>query len=80
MNSGITTEEAKSIDIEELLKKLSADKKGLSASEAKDRLQKFLYGWLVPAIGWELALLVWGWALVEFVVTDFIKVPVFKRF
>ncbi|RCV65439.1 H+-transporting ATPase [Methanophagales archaeon] len=43
MNSGITTEEAKSIDIEELLKKLSADKNGLSASEAKDRLQKYGY-------------------------------------
>ena len=43
MNSGITTEEAKSIDIEELLKKLSADKKGLSASESKDRLQKYGY-------------------------------------
>ena len=43
MNSGITTEEAKSIDIEELLKKLSADKNGLSASVAKDRLQKYGY-------------------------------------
>ena len=43
MNSGITTEEAKSVDIEELLKKLSADKKGLSASESKDRLQKYGY-------------------------------------
>lgn len=39
-----------------------------------------VYGWLVPAIGWHLALLVWGWSLLEFVVTDFIKVPVFKRF
>ena len=39
-----------------------------------------VYGWLVPAIGWNLALLVWGWSLVEFVVTDFIKVPMFKRF
>jgi len=39
-----------------------------------------VYGFLVPAIGWELALLVWGWALVVFVVTDFIKVPIFKRF
>jgi len=39
-----------------------------------------VYGWLVPAIGWNLALLVWGWSLVEFVVTDFIKVPFFKRF
>ena len=43
MNSGITTEEAKSIDIEELLKELSADKKGLSTSESKDRLQKYGY-------------------------------------
>ena len=43
MNSGITTEEAKGIDIdiEKLLKKLSADKNGLSASEAKDRLSFF---------------------------------------
>ena len=39
-----------------------------------------VYGLLVPAIGWALALLVWGWALVELVVTDFIKVQVFKRF
>ena len=38
-----------------------------------------VYGWLVPAIGWYLALLVWGWSLVEFVVTDFIKVPFFNR-
>ena len=38
-----------------------------------------VYGFLVPAIGWELAGLVWGWALVEFVVTDFIKVPFFKK-
>ena len=41
----ITTEEAKGIDIDELLKRLSADKNGLSTSVAKDRLQKFLYGY-----------------------------------
>jgi H+-transporting ATPase len=39
-----------------------------------------VYGFLVPAIGWSLALLVWGWSVVEFVITDFIKVPLFKRF
>ena len=43
MNSRITTEEAKAIDIEELLKKLSTRKEGLSTSEAKDRLQKYGY-------------------------------------
>jgi hypothetical protein len=41
----ITTEEAKGIDIEKLLKTISADKNGLSTSAAKDRLQKFLYGY-----------------------------------
>ena len=40
----ISTEEAKGIAIDELLKRLSADKSGLSTSVAKDRLQKFLYG------------------------------------
>jgi len=38
-----------------------------------------VYGFLVPAIGWPLALLVWGWSLAEFVITDFIKIPFFKR-
>jgi hypothetical protein len=37
MNSSITTEEVKAIDIEELLGKLSASKEGHSTSEANDR-------------------------------------------
>ena len=43
MNSSITTEEAKATDIEELLKKLSTSKEGLSTSEAEGRLQKYGY-------------------------------------
>jgi H+-transporting ATPase len=38
-----------------------------------------VYGFLVPAIGWPLALLVWGWSLAEFVITDFVKIPFFFR-
>jgi H+-transporting ATPase len=37
-----------------------------------------VYGILLPAIGWELALLVWGYALVLFLVTDFVKVYAYK--
>ena len=33
-----------------------------------------VYGILLPAMGWELAGLVWGYALVTFVVQDFLKV------
>ena len=43
MNSSITTEEAKATDIEELLKKLSTSKEGLSTQEAEGRLQKYGY-------------------------------------
>jgi hypothetical protein len=39
-----------------------------------------VYGWLVPAIGWNRALLVLEWSSVEFVVTDFIKVPFLRDF
>jgi H+-transporting ATPase len=38
-----------------------------------------VYGLFVPAIGWNLALLVWGYAFAEFVITDFIKIPFFKK-
>jgi H+-transporting ATPase len=38
-----------------------------------------VYGLLVPAIGWELAGIVWGYCLFYFVVIDFIKVPLFKK-
>jgi H+-transporting ATPase len=37
----LTTEEAKKADIDELLKKLAADQKGLSSSEAEKRLQQY---------------------------------------
>jgi H+-transporting ATPase len=37
-----------------------------------------VYGILLPAMGWGLALLVWGYALSLFVVTDFAKVQLYK--
>jgi H+-transporting ATPase len=33
---------------------------------------------LLPAMGWGLALLVWGYALSLFIVTDFAKVRLYK--
>ena len=38
-----------------------------------------VYGILLPAMGWELAGLVWGYALAAFVVTDFLKVGFYRR-
>ena len=37
-----------------------------------------VYGWYVSPLGWKLALLVWGYALAAFLVTDFIKVQVYR--
>jgi len=37
-----------------------------------------VYGFLLPAMGWGLALLVWGYALSLFVITDFAKVRLYK--
>jgi H+-transporting ATPase len=37
-----------------------------------------VYGILLPAMGWELAALVWGYALSLFVITDFAKVHLYK--
>jgi H+-transporting ATPase len=37
-----------------------------------------VYGWYVFPIGWKLALFVWAYALVAFVVTDFLKVRFYK--
>lgn len=37
-----------------------------------------VYGFLLPAMGWNLALLVWGYALALFVITDFMKVRLYK--
>jgi len=33
-----------------------------------------VYGFLLPAMGWKLALYIWGYALTAFVITDFLKV------
>ena len=37
-----------------------------------------VYGFLLPAMGWKLALFVWGYSLTAFVITDFIKVRVYS--
>jgi len=39
-----------------------------------------VYGFLLPAMGWKLALLVWGYALAAFLVTDFLKVWFYRLF
>ena len=39
-----------------------------------------VYGLLIPPIGWRLALFVWAFAMASFVLTDFAKVFLFKRF
>jgi len=38
-----------------------------------------VYGLLLPAMGWGLALFVWGYALVWFLVTDVLKVAFYKH-
>jgi H+-transporting ATPase len=37
-----------------------------------------VYGLLLPAMGWNLAIFVWGYALLMFMITDFIKIPGYK--
>ena len=37
-----------------------------------------VYGILLPAMGWELAALVWGYALASFLVQDFLKVRFYR--
>ncbi|MEN6374063.1 MAG: plasma-membrane proton-efflux P-type ATPase [Smithella sp.] len=39
-----------------------------------------IYGWFMPAIGWEWALAVWGYALAWFFVNDRIKLVAYKIF
>jgi H+-transporting ATPase len=39
-----------------------------------------VYGLLIPPIGWRLALFVWTYAIISFILTDFAKVFLFKRF
>ncbi|MBN1134461.1 MAG: plasma-membrane proton-efflux P-type ATPase [Methanosarcinaceae archaeon] len=37
-----------------------------------------VYGILLPAMGWNLALFVWGYALIAFIITDLIKVRAYR--
>jgi H+-transporting ATPase len=37
-----------------------------------------LFGWYLTPIGFKLTLLVWGYALAAFVLTDFAKVRFYK--
>ncbi len=37
-----------------------------------------VYGWFITPISWNLALLVWGYAIVAFLITDFLKVRIYK--
>lgn len=37
-----------------------------------------VYGWYVTPIGWKLAGLVWGYAIIELIVTDFLKVRFYR--
>ncbi len=37
-----------------------------------------VYGWWVSPIGWKLALFVWGYALIAFVITDYLKIIGYK--
>ena len=37
-----------------------------------------VYGWYISPIGWKLALFVWLYALIAFVITDFIKVYAYR--
>jgi len=37
-----------------------------------------IYGILLPAIGWELAIFIWIYSLIEFVIVDFAKIPIYN--
>lgn len=37
-----------------------------------------VYGILLPAIGWELAIFIWIYSLIEFVIVDFAKIPIYN--
>ena len=37
-----------------------------------------VYGWFITPISWNLALLVWGYALAAFLITDFLKVRIYN--
>ncbi|HKI89992.1 MAG TPA: plasma-membrane proton-efflux P-type ATPase [Draconibacterium sp.] len=37
-----------------------------------------VYGWFISPISWKLALMVWGYAIVAFLITDFLKIRIYK--
>lgn len=37
-----------------------------------------VYGWFITPISWNLAFLIWGYALIAFLITDFLKVRIYK--
>ena len=37
-----------------------------------------VYGIFLPAMGWNLAFFVWGYALIAFIITDYLKVRAYK--
>ena len=37
-----------------------------------------VYGWFITPISWKLALMVWGYALMAFLITDFLKVRIYN--
>ncbi|WP_340111633.1 plasma-membrane proton-efflux P-type ATPase [Maribellus mangrovi] len=37
-----------------------------------------VYGWFITPISWKLAALVWGYAIVAFLITDFLKIRMYK--
>lgn len=37
-----------------------------------------VYGWFITPISWKLALMVWGYAIIAFLITDFLKIQIYK--
>ena len=37
-----------------------------------------VYGWFITPISWKLALMVWGYAIIAFLITDFLKIRIYK--
>lgn len=37
-----------------------------------------VYGWFISPLSWNLALFVWGYAIAAFLITDFLKVQIYK--
>jgi H+-transporting ATPase len=37
-----------------------------------------VYGWYIAPIGWKLAIFIWTYAVIAFVITDFIKVRLYR--